>query len=531
MEVPTENVSFDVIASLFGRRADNSVHLADYLPTGDLSGDINYTTEEEASSVKDLRLLRNKGRISLSNVQATALSDTSVRVSWGGSRFAFARVEWPGGFSNVAYGTFAFNIPGLSANQLTQVTVRPVKQSGTVLTSSQTSTVVTLPSTLSTVTTSNISDTSVTVNWSGGTYSYVKVSWSSGVSGNISAGTTSFVVTGLVQNTSYVFTVTPYNSANTAGTAMQSASVNTNSSIVALSYEPFELSIPSIPDSTSWYIDSNNNVNVNGNGRKLTLVLEYPVNIFTDANGPYVAIKDTFSGLYIRHANYVLHLNAFGTNSYDFAFKFVYSSPNKYKIYNAHQTSYVGHDGTYVATRPYVALSAALEINVIGNLNMLPPYPLSSSASSFTLFGSTFTWGIQNQYGTFNASYLFDGTSTTTLTFDTFSSTSPYAYTGTRKLNNISGVYSSISTSGDAFICNGYSYTIVAGAYGPKNMTIIASNDNITYANVATLTNIANGSRKVTWAATTPYKNWYVLFTHSTGPNSIILQENKFWTV
>lgn len=530
MDVPTSNLSFNTIGTLLGRRNDDSVHLVDYIPPGGiLSGDINYTINEEAQNVKGVGILRNKGRIVLSNVQSTPLSDTSVRVSWGGQKFSFARIEWSGGSSNIPYGIFTFDISGLTANQQNSISVEPIKNSGNTIPNRRISTnAITLPSIPSIVTTSNISDTSVTVNWSGGIYSYVKVSWSAGVSSNIMAGTSTFVATGLTQNTSYIFTVTPYNSANIAGTAKQSSSVVTNSS--GISSTSFELSIPSI-NTTPWYIDASNNVNISGNGRKLTFVMEYPTDIFSDANGPYSALKDTFSGLYLRHSGFILKLSAFQANNYDFAFKFINVSDNSYKIYNPYSSTYVGYNGTYVAIESDT-LSTATVINTNVNLmNMLPPSSLTPSATSFVVGDRTYTWGIQNQYGTHTASYLFDGNTSTTLSFDTFSNVSPYSYNGVRQLNGISGVFSSISTSGTAFICIGYSYTIVENNYGPKSMAIIASNDNITYTTITTLINISNTSQRVTWNTTTPYKNWYVLFTSSNGPNTISLNENKFWVI
>lgn len=124
----------------------------------------------------------------------------------------------------------------------------------------------------------------------------------------------------------------------------------------------FEFSIPLI-NTSSWYISADNNVNLSGVGRKLIFVIDYPTNLFSDANGPYVAIKDTVSGLYLRHAGLVLHLGAFAKDNLDFAFKIIFVSSNSCKIYTPFGGMYICYNGKYVAIKSDT-LSTATVINV-----------------------------------------------------------------------------------------------------------------------------------------------------------------------
>jgi hypothetical protein len=120
------------------------------------------------------------------------------------------------------------------------------------------------------------------------------------------------------------------------------------------------LSIPAISANT-WYIDGSNNVTLNNSGRELVIQVESPAGIYTDSNGPYYALKDGVSGLYLRHSVMKLHLSAFGAGSYDFAFKIIGVGSNTYKLYNAYNGgTYVGYDGANVAIRNDTLATAAI---------------------------------------------------------------------------------------------------------------------------------------------------------------------------
>lgn len=111
----------------------------------------------------------------------------------------------------------------------------------------------------------------------------------------------------------------------------------------------FTMSMPSV-NSNPFYIDANNNANISNTGSRMSFTIDVPSGIYSDANGPYVAIKDVSSGMYLRHAGFVLTLYPFSQNSIDFAWKFVPDSTSGYyRVYNPYGGGYyIGYNGTNV---------------------------------------------------------------------------------------------------------------------------------------------------------------------------------------
>ena len=175
--------------------------------------------------------------MTLNNVSVENVTDTSANIKWSGSEYSYAKVSWPGGFSNIPYGIFSFNVPGLNPNSNANILVTPVTKSGKIVNTIAPPllTVQLLPTSLSTISVSSITETGATVTWSGGVYSKVKVSWSgysSGTSAFILTGISSYIVTGLTSNQSYTFMVTPYNANGELGTSNMAGPVTLQNSIL-----------------------------------------------------------------------------------------------------------------------------------------------------------------------------------------------------------------------------------------------------------------------------------------------------------
>ena len=147
---------------------------------------------------------------------------TTVPISWTGT-YKHVVVTWsPGmGSSGAVTGT-NYTASGLLASTNYTFTITPYNAENVVGDAYSAGSVLTAAAT-NTVTNANITEAyaaaydayTIRMLWSG-TYSYVTVTWSGG-SSNQQTGTT-FSATGLTQNTLYTFTITPYNSDDTAGT-------------------------------------------------------------------------------------------------------------------------------------------------------------------------------------------------------------------------------------------------------------------------------------------------------------------------
>lgn len=165
----------------------------------------------------------------VTSVTAGTATLSSLVVSWAGGSYAKVIVSWAGNVSGsspfVAAGTTTYTVTGLTAYSPYTFTVTPynaVNDAGTAVTSAAFQT---LPTQVTSVTTSGATSTQIAVSWSGGSYSKVIVSWTGGSSGNSGylTGATSYTATGLAANSSYTFTVTPYNDQNAAGTGVSAA--------------------------------------------------------------------------------------------------------------------------------------------------------------------------------------------------------------------------------------------------------------------------------------------------------------------
>ncbi len=99
----------------------------------------------------------------------------------------------------------------------------------------------------------------------------------------------------------------------------------------------FEFRMPSI-NTNPWYYDSvTDSINISNIGTKMTLSFEKRSDLYTDNDGPYLAIKDERTQKYVRHAGLYLKLSTFTPNNFDFAWKFELNGPNgNVTFYNAY---------------------------------------------------------------------------------------------------------------------------------------------------------------------------------------------------
>jgi hypothetical protein len=114
---------------------------------------------------------------------------------------------------------------------------------------------------------------------------------------------------------------------------------------------PFAISIPSVSANKAYLNTTTNRVNLVNTGYQLNVVAEIKSNLFTDANGPYIALKNVATGLYIIHAMWWINELAFKPNFSEFAWKFVYDPISKKAyLYTSYESAlggnYMGYDTT-----------------------------------------------------------------------------------------------------------------------------------------------------------------------------------------
>ena len=176
----------------------------------------------------------------ISQIYATTVLSSSITVEWIG-QYSSVHVSYVGSTPVILSGmtTMTYTFIGLNPNTTYTFTAVPYDSVNNVGTTA-TVTVVTLPTVNSTINITNIGYNSVRLDWSSGArniYSYVSIQINpidgSGVGNtivtnpitNITAQT--YTVTGLSPNTTYNFTITPYNTTNTPGTSVTSSSILT----------------------------------------------------------------------------------------------------------------------------------------------------------------------------------------------------------------------------------------------------------------------------------------------------------------
>lgn len=184
----------------------------------------------------------------ITSIYTSDLSTTGMTVNWTGnySRLDLTRSGgstitniqgtssiYTGLIVNTGY-TFTFapydnlNNLGTSCNVLLYTLPAPITVSG-------------LPSTAST--------TSVFLRWSIGSRAYINITWTGGSTGSMNSlggGVTTRTISGLVPNSVYYFTITPYNLNNVAG-------VSLNISLTTYAFISLASNIPSIYSSDIYY--------------------------------------------------------------------------------------------------------------------------------------------------------------------------------------------------------------------------------------------------------------------------------------
>jgi hypothetical protein len=146
---------------------------------------------------------------------------TTAVISWTGLVGSYVKISWSGG--NSANQTISpYTATGLAANTAYIFTVTPYNTNNLAGPAVTTSLMTQLLATLTSVTNSSVTINSASISWIvAANTSYVMVTWTGGVGGTSTQLTVSpFTATSLAEGTNYIFTVTPYNSYGTAGTAL-----------------------------------------------------------------------------------------------------------------------------------------------------------------------------------------------------------------------------------------------------------------------------------------------------------------------
>ena len=166
---------------------------------------------------------------SLLSATAVASGSNSAIASWNAGNFTTGVDirNVTNGFTQSNVPTSPYNWSNLLPNTSYQFQIRPRNVADVYGPSITTSAIVTGPSALGPVTVTSITGTSATANWQPYTGAGATLSWSNVTSALIGSNITSSNITSLLPNYPYVFTVTPYNSINTAGPSSLSPSITT----------------------------------------------------------------------------------------------------------------------------------------------------------------------------------------------------------------------------------------------------------------------------------------------------------------
>lgn len=157
----------------------------------------------------------------LLNVRFINVTLTSVTMTWTGVNIQSVDIQWsgPGVVPNPITAT-SYTFTGLTLFSEYTMTITPRSQTGTLGKSIKRAfRTADNTASLASSALSDVSTTSVTLTWAPGAgYAYSLIRWNGGVSSKVIAAP--YTVTGLTQNTTYTFTITPYNRANVAGTSL-----------------------------------------------------------------------------------------------------------------------------------------------------------------------------------------------------------------------------------------------------------------------------------------------------------------------
>lgn len=161
-------------------------------------------------------------------VSLIGMTDTSINISWGSGTYSTVTIQWKNyNSSNTIYtslGASSFDITGLVSNKLYDIAVYP-NNSNYLVGADPIGT----PSLFSIVTYATIgsafvnsfNDFNANLIWFGGTYSAISITWTDVFNNNNiinpDPSLASYTLTNLYPNTSNIFRIIPYNSANTLG--------------------------------------------------------------------------------------------------------------------------------------------------------------------------------------------------------------------------------------------------------------------------------------------------------------------------
>lgn len=156
----------------------------------------------------------------IQNIQTSAITTTSFTLSWATSPFTTI-VSWnPGNGSSSTLPTSQSNytISNLNSNNTYTATITPYNGSNALSASTATVKLPILPEFGSIINYSNVSATSVLLQWdlTKTTYDYVQITWSSNTSVNLTTQS-NYQLSNLISNTLYNITATPFTTLGITG--------------------------------------------------------------------------------------------------------------------------------------------------------------------------------------------------------------------------------------------------------------------------------------------------------------------------
>lgn len=190
------------------------------------------------------------------------VTSNSITTNWiSGPGYAYAIVRWNNGTSSKISNSQSYIALGLIPDTAYSFTITPYNRDNVAGVTSTHSTTTTPLAGLTSASTSNVQATQVTLNWEGVNYAYVIVTWPGAGTSQQQYGT-SYIVSGLTDNSMYTFTITAYNALN--------AALNTLSVTITT-----PLSVPTLT-STSITSTTFNSVNFTWTGNYSYVVVTWP---------------------------------------------------------------------------------------------------------------------------------------------------------------------------------------------------------------------------------------------------------------
>mgnify|MGYP006266457801 CR=1 FL=1 len=455
-------------------------------------------------------------------IYPSALTTTGMTLNWTGN-YAKLNISGTGvtTLTNVSGNSTTYT--GLNTNTGYTFTFTPFDNLNTVGVTSNV-TFYTLPS-IGTLGTCTAYTDNATIAWNGGIYSYINISWTGATNGVLTNVTTSPVnITGLTGNSTYTFTLTPYNPINYPGASL-TTSLTTTSYLTNVSITPADTS--AVVNYYGYYdyvtitrtgYTSGATTTMPFTMTGLTPSSTYTVTVTpTGIRGNGTAINTTVNTLgnitafsYSSLSSNMIRLNWTGT--YSFAnLAWTGTSTSNFNVSSSTNTillNGLSNTGTYsFSLTPYNTVSVAGTVNTL-NAQLLPFVSLSS-ISDITSNTFTVNWNSNMDYTTYtgvNVS-LSDGTNSGLIS----SNTSNYVFTN---------------------LPTNTAYTVQLTPYlnslAGLPITTVTSTLSVVQFNTPAFTNNTGTTLDVNWINTNPlYTSIAVYWTYSGGSsNSVIFDQS-----